>query len=111
VRVTVVDAETGTAVPALVREITYSTTTARIQARHELRTGKGELSIPGTARLRAEAEGYVPLTLSPFLDNPELVKTITGLSDLDLLNWETFDRVKKQLGNVELVFRLQKSQR
>jgi hypothetical protein len=61
------------------------------------------------ARLRAESRGYAPMTLSPFLDNPELVKTVTTFTDQDLLNWESFDQLKKLLANVELVFRLQKT--
>ena len=65
--------------------------------------------VPGTVRLRAEARGYAPMTRSPFLDSPELVKTVTTFSEQDLSNWQSFDQLKRQLDNVDLVFRLQKS--
>ena len=59
----------------------------------------------------AEASGYEPLTLSPFLDCPELVRTITQLSDTDLVDWKTFEQVRQQLSNIKLVFQLKKLQR
>ena len=59
-------------------------------------------------RLRAEAKGYAPQTLSPFLDSPSLVELITRLSDNDLLDWRTFERIQRELSSVTLVFRLEK---
>ena len=67
------------------------------------------LTIPATARLRAEAAGFEPVTLSPFLDNPSLVETVTRLEDRDLMDWRTFERIQKLLGEVTLTFRLKKS--
>jgi hypothetical protein len=64
--------------------------------------------VPGTVRLRAEVAGYAPMTLSPVLDNPQLVDFITRLSVSDLLDWSTFEQIRDQLSRVELVFRLQK---
>jgi hypothetical protein len=49
------------------------------------------------------------MTLSPILDNPALVKFITELSAEDLLDWNTYERIKEMLGNTTLVFRLEKS--
>ena len=68
-------------------------------------------TVPGTVRLRAEAKGYEPLTLSPFLDSPDLVRTVTEMSDSELVNWKTFERLAEQLSNIELVFRLRSIQR
>ena len=65
--------------------------------------------VGGTARLRAEAQGYAPLTLSPFLNNPQLIKTVTSFRDEDLCNWQSFEELKRALQNVELVFRLRKA--
>ena len=76
--------------------------------RHALRTGEGRFSVPGTARLRAEADGYAPLVLSPVLDNPQLIGLVTGLGDADLLDWKTFERIRDQVSDVELVFKLQR---
>ena len=64
--------------------------------------------MPATIRLRAEAKGYPPLTLSPFLDNPALVELVTRLGDDDLLNWNTYEHCRAAMSNVELTFRLRK---
>ena len=108
VHVQVLDAETGQRIPAVVKEVICSGTIAREGRRHHLQTREAQLSVPGTMRLRAEAKGYAPMTLSPVLDNPDLVKTVTTFSDQDLSNWESFRRLEEQLDSVELVFRLQK---
>ena len=71
-----------------------------------MKNGEEHLTVPGTVRLRAEAKGYEPLTLSPFLDCPDLVRTVTEMSDADLVNWKTFERLTERLSNIELVFRL-----
>ena len=105
----VVDAETGMRLPSVLTEVTFSGTLAREGKRHRLPTGAARISLPGVARLRAEARGYVPLTLSPFLDNPEFLRTVTSFRDADLCNWQSFEELKRQLQNVELVFRLRKS--
>jgi len=62
--------------------------------------------IPGAARIRVTAPGYQPMTRSPFLDNPELVKAITTLAADDLLDWKTYERIQGLLTKVELEFRL-----
>ena len=104
----VVDAQSGAPVPSVLTELTYAGTIARAGKRHKLQTGQAHVSVPGTARLRAEAKGYAPMTLSPCLDSPDLVKTVTTFSDEDLCNWQSFELLKRQLENVELVFPLQK---
>jgi hypothetical protein len=49
--------------------------------------------------------------LSPFLDSPDLVRTVTEMSDSELVNWKTFERLAEQFSNIELVFRLRSIQR
>jgi hypothetical protein len=110
VRAQVLDAQTGVRIPALLTEVTFSGTVPRKGRRHRLPSGEGQVSVPGTARLRADADGYAPLTLSPVLDFPELMKLVTTFDAQDLLNWESFNRLKGQIENVELVFRLQKTE-
>jgi hypothetical protein len=109
VRAQVQDAETGMLLAAVLTEVTLSGTVAREGKRHRLQTGEARVYVPGTARLRAEARGYAPMTLSPFLDSPDLVKTVTTFSAQDLSKWQSFDQLKRQLDNVDLVFRLQKT--
>src|SRR6266446_761811 len=101
-----VDSESGKRLSGTLTEVTYYGTIPRTGKRHVLKLGEERLAVPGTVRLRAEAKGYEPLTLSPFLDCPDLVRTVTEMSDADLVNWKTFERLTKQLSNIELVFRL-----
>jgi hypothetical protein len=103
----VLDAASGKPVSATLTEVTFAAKIQRNGKRHHLTSGQGVLEVPATARLRAQAKGFRPLTLSPFLDNAPLVKMITELSDTNLVEWQTFEQVKNQLANVELVFRLQ----
>jgi hypothetical protein len=109
VRVKVVDAESGASLDSVVREITLAGCIPRVGARHQVRNGGAEMIVPGKVRLRAEAKGYTPVTLSPFLDDPELVKIVAELTENDLLQWETFERIANQLEKIDLVFKLRKA--
>jgi hypothetical protein len=106
-----VDSESGKHLSGTLTEVTYYGTIPRTGKRHVLKNGKEHLTVPGTVRLRAEAKGYEPLTLSPFLDSPDLVRTVTEMSDSELVNWKTFERLAEQFSNIELVFRLRSIQR
>jgi hypothetical protein len=75
--------------------------------KHAVRGGEAVLEVPATWRLRAEAPGYAPVTLSPFLDDAGLVAFVTGLAAEDLVRWATFERVRELLGQISLTFRLQ----
>jgi hypothetical protein len=108
VKILLQDAATGAKLNGTVTEISFHGTLPRAGKNHSI-TGETSLQIPGTARLRAEVPGYKPMTLSPILDNPALVKFITELSAEDLLDWNTYERIKEMLGNTTLVFRLEKS--
>jgi len=109
VHVRVLDAHTEAPIPAYVTELTYAGTVAHEGRRHRIAHGDDQLAVPGTVRLRAEAKGYDPQILSPVLDDPTLLKTITGLTDEDLLKWDTFERLKAELQAVDLVFRLRQN--
>jgi len=102
----VVDGQSGKPLDAMLTEVVFDGTLARGGKTHPCKHGDARFSIPGSARLRADAPGHGSVTLSPFLDNPELVETITHLGDTDLLNWETYQRVHEKLASVELTFRL-----
>ncbi len=109
VHVTVLDRATGQRLSASVTEVDFQGPRPVDGSTHRLSQGEQTLRVPGWTRLRVEAAGYRPQTLSPFLDNPELVGCITGLSAEDLLKWETFERVQALLGKVDLTFRLERS--
>src|SRR5678816_3407491 len=101
-----VDCQSGKKLSGTITEVTYHGTIPKNGKRHLLKNGEQHLTVPGTVRLRAEAKGYEPLTLSPFLDSPELVRTVTEMEDADLVNWKTFERLAGELSKIDLVFRL-----
>jgi len=111
VRVQIVlrDAVTGTALTGTVTEVTYLATLPKAGKVHPINRETESLTLPGVVRLRAEAAGYQPLTLSPFLDNPPLLETVTGLKAEDLVQWATFERVRALLRQVQLTFQLARS--
>jgi hypothetical protein len=104
----ILDAHSGRPLSGSLTEVAYYGTLAQDGKRHALGTGEASFSIPGTIRLRAEADGYAPLILSPVLDNPQLMSLVTGLGDTDLLDWKTYERIRDQLSNIELVFKLKR---
>ena len=111
VTATLVDADSGKPIPGTLTEVTFAGTTGRDGDRHSIKAMPTLLSVPGVVRLRAEAKGYLPKTLSPFLDSPKLLDIITRLTDNDLLDWRTFERIEEELSSVDLVFRLEKQQK
>jgi len=104
----ILDAHSGQLLPGTLTEMLYEGTLSRTGKRHSLKTGDARLLLPGTVRLRAEAAGYQPQVLSPFLDHPPLVEFITRLSAEDLVKWETFERIQALLNEVPLTFRMQR---
>lgn len=108
VQVMLVDHETGERLSGSIREVAFHGSLPIEGPRHSVPDGELSVTIPGVARLRAEAPGFQPMTLSPFLDSPPLVNFITGLTAEDLLRWETFERARKLLGEVKLTFRLKR---
>ena len=87
-------------------EVRFSANQPRLGKAHELKSGRGTVTIPATVRLRAEAPGHEAVTLSPFFDFPRLLEMVTRLEDRDLANWDTYERTRSLLGSVELEFRL-----
>ena len=104
----IVDAKSGQTIGGELVEVAYSAALTRDGRRHALIGGQGVVSVPATLRLRAEAPGYLPQTLSPFLDNPPLVEAVTRLEEKDLTDWQTYKRLQEMLGEIQLTFRLEK---
>jgi hypothetical protein len=108
-QVTILDAVTGERLSGTATEVQFAGVLPSDGKTHGVTDGRAHLVFPGTARLRVEAPGYLPQTLSPFLDNPELLEMITALQAEDILKWETFERIRHLLSNVELTFRLRRA--
>ena len=111
VRVKILDAATGRPLDATLTEMLDIASTPRDGARHAVTGGQGVLEISGTVRLRADIPGYVPLTLSPVLDYAPLIETVTRLEEKDLLDWQTFERIRTMLSGIGLTFEMQPSTR
>ena len=107
-RVRIVDAVSGQQLSGVAEVVFHKGPLVVDSGESHVVKGEATLTIPGTARLRVSVPGYTPVTLSPFLDNPELVTLVTSLTADDLLEWATFERIRDLLGRVELTFRLQK---
>jgi hypothetical protein len=108
VRVRLQDAETGEILKGELCEVAFSGPIPLELTRRELTNGEVQFEMDATHRVRAEVEGYESLTLSPFLDFPILLDTVTGLEADDLLEWGTFKRIRELLGDVSLVFEMRK---
>lgn len=111
IEVDVVDRDTGHRLDAVITEIIRHGARPRAHGpaetrRHRLPGGHGQLEVPATVRLQAEAEGYSPVTLSPLFDQPDLLERITRMDDRDLLEWTTFEDVRARLAGGRLTFRL-----
>lgn len=109
ISVELVDADTGAPLSGSVTELTFRGTLPDEGKTTAIVDGRKTLIIPGTARLRAQAQGHRQQILSPFFDDASLLTYITQLRAEDLLKWETFEHVHALLSNVKLTFRLQKS--
>jgi hypothetical protein len=77
--------------------------------RREFREGALELEAPATARLRVVAPGYKPLTRSIYLDSPAILQTTLAMRVEHLLDWSTYERLRRLLGEVRLEFPLEKA--
>ncbi len=108
VHVRVIDAASGGSLDATLTEISCLGTQPQPGATHRMAGGSGLLTIPATVRLRAHADGYEPVTLSPFFDHPAIIEMVTHLGDSDLVEWGTFERIRALLDDVTLTFRLMK---
>ena len=69
--------------------------------------GRFEATVPATARLRATAQGYTPGLKSVFMDYPPLLNGMLNMTPEQLSDWQTFEGIRRLLGNVQIDFRLQ----
>ncbi len=76
------------------------------ESSHHFEGGKFSLVVPGTARIRVEAPGYLPQVRSIFMDYAPLLDLILNLRGDALIDWSTFEKVKTLLAEVRLEFAL-----
>jgi hypothetical protein len=75
----------------------------------EFTAGKANITAPATARIRVRAAGYEGATKSIFVDTPALLNRTIGMRVPALLDWNTYEDLKKTLGQIQLRFDLQAS--
>ncbi|MBL9135798.1 MAG: CehA/McbA family metallohydrolase [Verrucomicrobiales bacterium] len=109
VRAKVLAEDTGKEIDATLTEVSYLGTHPEPGPRHLAAGGELLVKIPGTSRLRAEATGFQPQTLSPFFDHAELIREVTMLDAEALLDWRTYERIRARMGEVSLTFRLRRA--
>ncbi len=82
--------------------------TAVKQSERRFKNGKLTLDSPATARLQVRVPGYAPLMKSIFMDSPQLLEMALKMRSEQLLDWRTFEEIKRRLASVQLEFRLAK---
>lgn len=110
IRVRIEDAQTGTPLSGIITEVQHLGPLGQPGPTHMIETGEYTLQVPGTVRLQAEVDGYLPMILSPLFDSPELISRVTGLTDDELGNWKTFEGIREMLSHLTLRFRLERAQ-
>lgn len=79
---------------------------------HVLSSGKVEgghaaLTVPATSRIRISAPGCAPVTKSIFIDSPEILNLTTEMQLAELLDWNTYEEIRRKLSDIRFVFEIQ----
>ncbi|HVX65702.1 MAG TPA: CehA/McbA family metallohydrolase [Bryobacteraceae bacterium] len=102
----IIDAATGAPLDGRCTIVTMQGGTPRTLRTEDFRSGRLALEVPGTARLTVQAPGYAPETKSIFMDSPELLDMALNMRAEQILNWETYEKIRSLLGEIKLDFRL-----
>jgi hypothetical protein len=77
-----------------------------VESQSEFRGGEFHLTAPATARLRVRAPGHAPLMKSIYMDYQPLLNLTLNVRAAQLSDWQTFETVRRLLGEVRLDFAL-----
>ena len=105
VRVNVAD-QTRRPMNAKCEVLEYIGRSPRVITTQPMRGGRAEFDAPATARIRITAEGHEPQEKSLFLDDPRLLQHVLDMRVDRMLQWGTYEAIRKQLRNVQLDFRV-----
>lgn len=109
VRIEVSDAAAGRRLGGVCEAIEMVGREPRTLFRREFRDGVLEIETPATARLRVESPGYMSLTKSVFLDSAPILGATLAMRAERMLDWSTYEGMRRLLGDVRLAFPLSKS--
>ncbi len=79
----------------------------KVVSRGAFANGKAELTAPATARIRVSAAGYDTQTKSIFMDSPELFNPIAEIQLSEMLDWKTFENLRRTLDGIRFRFEMQ----
>lgn len=71
--------------------------------------GKAAFSAPATARIRVKVPGYTFQMKSIFIDTPALLNMATDIQPQQIVDWNTYEEIRRILGKISLEFSLQKA--
>jgi hypothetical protein len=108
VTVSIIDQSTAQPLDGVCEEIQMVGRTVAIYSSHIFKDGKLTLNAPATARLQCRVPGYAPLMKSIFVDYPPLLEMALKMRSEQLLDWRTYEEIKRLLSSVQLEFRLAK---
>jgi hypothetical protein len=75
----------------------------------EIASGHAAFSAPATSRIRVRASGCEPAMKSIFIDTPALLNATLDIQPEGLLDWSTFENVRKTLRQIQLRFEMRSS--
>jgi hypothetical protein len=75
----------------------------------EIASGHTAFSAPATSRIRVRASGCEPAMKSIFIDTPALLNATLEIQPEGLLDWTTYENVRKALRQIQLKFEMRSS--
>jgi len=75
----------------------------------EFTSGHGTISAPATARIRVRVPGCEVSMKSIFMDTPSLLNATIGMQLSSLLDWATYEDMRKALSQIQLKFEMRSS--
>jgi hypothetical protein len=75
----------------------------------EIASGHAAFSVPATSRIRIRASGCEPAMKSIFIDTPALLNATLEIQPEGLLDWTTYENVRKTLRKTQFKFEMRSS--
>jgi hypothetical protein len=75
----------------------------------EFTGGRITFKAPATARIRVQSPGCETTEKSIFIDTPDLLNSTLEIQPEGILDWATYERVKKTLSHIQLKFEMRPS--
>ena len=103
---TVRDSSTGRPLDGIVEVIEMNGRNPVPKAKVSFRSGRFEVTVPGTARLRVNTSSHVGEMKSVFMDSPQLLETMLNMTPDGISDWSTYEKLQELLDDVRLQYYL-----